>query len=213
MTQRRSSIKSSAPIITPATRTSLMIGYLLFISKSRVRKTPSSVLAWSSRFSCSIISRRRYRLTLQSDCRQVAACMPGLRLLAISGLASNASASDTAAERLGQRDHVGLDVEALVTEPFARPAATRLDFVEHKQAGRDRHKALRRPARNSADGDADATFALNGLDHDRARFFVDQFGHGIQVAVRSIRGSRGGIGHHARGTSGWPSLRAPNVRP
>ena len=42
-------------------------------------------------------------------------------------------AGDAAAERLGQRHHVGRDAEVLVGEPVAGPAAAGLHFVEDQQ--------------------------------------------------------------------------------
>ena len=63
----------------------------------------------------------------------VAACMPGRRLLAISFRASIGSAGDSAAQALGQRHDIWLDAKMLIGEPLAGPTAAGLHLVEDEQ--------------------------------------------------------------------------------
>ena len=67
---------------------------------------------------------------------KVEACLPGTRQAAISARAIIAADGGAAAEGLGHRDDVRLDVEMLVAEPLAGPAHAGLDLVE------DHHGAL-----------------------------------------------------------------------
>ena len=76
----------------------------------------------------------------------VAACMPGRRLGAISAVVSMAAAGDAAAQRLGQRHDVGRDAEVLIGEPLAGAAAAGLHFVEDQQQARARRPACASPA-------------------------------------------------------------------
>ena len=119
---------------------------------ARGRRRPVA-RACSSRFSCSIISMAampaRAAIGLPPN---VAACMPGRRLGAISGVVSKRPAGDAAAERLGQRHDVGRDAEMLIGEPLAGAAAAGLHFVEDQAAGRSRRPACRSPARKPAGG-------------------------------------------------------------
>ena len=115
----------------------------------------------------------------------VAACMPGRRLGAISAVVEQGRARDAAAEALGERHDVGRDAEVLIGEPLAGPAAAGLHFVEDQQqvvlVGQ-----LAQLGEEAVGRDADAAFALNRLDQDRRRFVVDQRGHGAEVAIRCV---------------------------
>ena len=94
-------------------------------------------------FRCSIISMAampaRAAIGLPPN---VAACMPGRRLGAISAVVSSAPPATPPQTRLGQRHDVGRDAEMLIGEPLAGAAAAGLHFVEHQQNAR-----CRRPAR------------------------------------------------------------------
>ena len=63
----------------------------------------------------------------------VAACMPGRRLGAISAVVNMAAPGDAAAQALGQRHDIGRHAGMLIGEPFAGAAAAALHFVEDQQ--------------------------------------------------------------------------------
>src|SRR5436190_3243555 len=94
-------------------------------------------------------------------------------------------ARQTAAESLGEGHHIGGHAVMLVAEPFSRPAATSLDFVEDEEeiiVVRQFAEALQKAGRR----ELDATFSLNGLDHNRTGVAVNQFRSRCQVAMRGI---------------------------
>ena len=96
-----------------------------------------------------------------------------------------AAAGHAAGQRLGQRDDVGLHVPVLVGEPAAGAAHAGLHLVE------DQHQLvavgqLAQPFEVAGRRQVDAALALDRLDQDGARFGVDQFGDGVEVAERGV---------------------------
>ena len=92
---------------------------------------------------------------------------------------------DSAAERLGQRDHVRNDVEILIREPFSGAPHPRLHFVENEEHVVFIAKSAQ-PFEEARRRNADAAFALNRLDHNRRGFVVDRRFDRRQVAVRDV---------------------------
>ncbi len=89
------------------------------------------------------------------------------------GRGQQGPAGNAAAQRLGQRHHVGRDAEVLIGEPLAGAAAAGLHFVEHQQnlvvVGQLAQSLQEAVGRNDH-----APFALHRLDQDGRGLVVDQ---------------------------------------
>ena len=114
------------------------------------------------------------------------------------------AAGDAAAQALGQRHDIGRDADVLIGEPFAGAAAAASALRRRSAAGRARSASLRRPGKKSVGRDADAAFALDRLDEDRAGFVVDQLGDRVEVAERRVHETRPAAGRCLRGIWAGP---------
>ena len=95
-------------------------------------------------------------------------------------------ACDAAAQALGQRHDIRHDAGVLIGKPLARAAAAALHFIENQQqfvlVGQ-----LPQAFQETIRRNADAAFALDRLDQNRARLVVDELLDGIQIAERRVR--------------------------
>ena len=134
----------------------------------------------------------------------VAACMPGPQAGGDLGRGQQRRAGDAAAQALGQRHDVGLDAEVLIGEPLARAAAAGLHFVEDQQQARARRPICRSPCKKAGGRNADAAFALDRLDQDRARLVVDELARRRPGRRTARRRSPAAAGRALRDTSAGP---------
>ena len=110
---------------------------------SRSRNRSLSRRACSSR--CSLLDHfdgGHARPGRRSDCRRTWPRACRAQAGSDFGRGQQGPAGNAAAQRLGQRHHVGRDAEVLIGEPLAGAAAAGLHFVEHQQ-----NACCRRPAR------------------------------------------------------------------
>ena len=181
------STANSMPIITPSTRTSRITSHSrLQRIEPRAKQLRPIARACSSRFSCSIISMAampaRAAIGLPPN---VAACIPGRRLGAISAVVKSAPAAIPPQIALAKRHDVGRHAEMPIGEPLPRAAAAGLHFVENQEqsvvGGQLAEAGQKAFGRN-----LHAPFPLHRLDHDRGGFLVDQASDRFEIAEWSI---------------------------
>ena len=134
----------------------------------------------------------------------VAACMPGRKLGAISAVVISAAPATPPHKLLASVMTSGVTPAVLVGKPLAGPPAAALHFVEHQQQivligqfAQALQKSIRR--------NADAAFALHRLDQDRARLAINELANGVQIAIRRVHETGQAAGRSLRDISAGPS--------